>query len=193
MVQGTASAPAYTLKRLASIVLALVSLLPLLLFVYTLYELHALGRTAAQVALALALGSSLVGGYIFFAMLARMSELLRAAGAAAAAGATASAAPAPSGARAPAPAPQHAEFEIPGMGRVGEAHAFFEQIEQLGTMWRHEAEPHVGRSVLVSVMNSAEPISGVLLQVTDDGLLLDQAGRRVGITYRRISAIELAR
>lgn len=186
MAQGTASAPAYTLKRVASIVLALVSLLPLLLFFYTLYELRALGRTAAQVAFVLALGSTLVGAYIFFAMLARMSELLRTAGAAAAA-----TVPAPSGAREAAPA--HAEFEIPGMGRVGEAHAFFlEPIEQLGTMWRHEAEPHVGRNVLVSVMNSAEPISGILLQVTNDGLLLDQAGRRVGITYRRISAIELA-
>jgi hypothetical protein len=185
MVQGTASAPAYTLKRVASIVLALVSLLPLLLFFYTLYDLRALGRTAAQVAFVLALGSTLVGAYIFFAMLARMSELLRAAGAAAAA------APAPSGLG--TPAPEHAEFEIPGMGRVGEAHAFFlEPIEQLGTMWRHEAEPHVGRNVLVSVMNSADPISGTLLQVTDDGLLLDQEGRRVGITYRRISAIELA-
>jgi hypothetical protein len=77
------------------------------------------------------------------------------------------------------------------MGRVGEVHAFLEPIEQLGTIWRTEAEPHVGRPVLVSVMNSTDPIAGVLLQVTRDGLLLDQAGRRVGITYRRISAIEV--
>jgi len=31
----------------------------------------------------------------------------------------------------------------------------------------------------------------VLTQVANDGLLLDRDGQRVGITYRRISAIEL--
>jgi hypothetical protein len=162
MGEGQASPPAYTLRRVASIVLALVSLLPLLLFVYALYELKALARP-----------------------LARMSELLRAA--ATGAGAAGAAAGASS------PAVPQAGFEIPGMGRVGEAHAFLEpvqQLERLGTVWRAEAEPYVGQRVLVSVMNAAEPIAGVLTRVTDDGLLLDQDGQRVGITYRRISAIE---
>ena len=36
-------------------------------------------------------------------------------------------------------------------------------------------------------------MAGTLMQVTEDGLLLDQDGRRVGITYRRISAIEAER
>lgn len=177
-----ASPPAYTLRRVAAIVLALVSLLPLLLFVYALYDLGVLHRPLAQVILALALGSALVGAYIFWVLLARMSEMLRAA----AAGALA-----PEGlARAPGAPPA---FEIPGMGHVSEVHAFLEPLEQLGTVWRTEAEPHVGRRVLVSVMNAPDPIGGVLTQVTGDGLLLDQDGRRVGITYRRISAIELDR
>jgi len=177
-----ASAPAYTLRRVASIVLALGSLLPLLLFVYALYDLGVLHRTLAQVTLALSLGSALMGAYIFWAVLARMSERLRAA------------APGPARGERPGAAgaaPEHTDFEIPGMGRVGEVHAFLEPMEQLGTVWRAEAEPHVGRRVLVSVMNAPDPIGGVLTQVTEDGLLLNQDGQRVGITYRRISAIEL--
>lgn len=181
MEQGTTRPPTYTLRRVTSIVVALLSLLPLLLFAYTLYDLDALRKPLAQLTLGLALGISLMGHYIFWVMIARLSALLRAAG---------TVAPAAGAGAAVSQPPAAAGFEIPGMGRVGEVHAFLEPLEQLGTVWRAEAEPHVGRRVLVSVMNSPEPIAGVLTQVTDDGLLLDQDGRRVGITYRRISAIE---
>lgn len=187
MESGTVRSPTYTLRRVASIVVALVSLLPLLLFVYTLYLLGALGRPHAQVTLALALASALVGTYIFWVMIARMSGLLRAA--------TVTPLAAPAGGENPAPGapPLPAAFVIPGMGRVAEVHAFAEPLDQLAAMWQAEARPHVGHRVLVSVMNAPEPIAGTLLQVTKDGLLLDQAGRRVGITYRRISAVELDR
>ncbi|HUG36579.1 MAG TPA: hypothetical protein VML54_06485 [Candidatus Limnocylindrales bacterium] len=186
MEQAATRAPTYTLRRVASIVVALMSLLPMLLFAYTLYQLDVLKRPMAQFLLALALGISLIGYYIFWVMVSRMSEMVRAA-------ADAPAPAAPSAETVESPPPAVAGFEIPGMGQVGEVHAFLSPIEQLGTVWRTEAEPHVGRRVLVSVMNSPEPIAGVLTQVTADGLLLDQDGRRVGITYRRISAIEAER
>lgn len=187
MEQAAARPPTYTLRRVASIVVALLSLLPMLLFAYTLYQLDVLKRPMAQFLLALALGISLIGYYIFWVMVARMSEMVRAGAGTPASGA------APAGATVEGPPPAAVGFEIPGMGQVGEVHAFLEPIEQLGTVWRTEAEPHVGRRVLVSVMNAPEPIAGVLTQVTPDGLLLDQDGRRVGITYRRISAIEAER
>jgi hypothetical protein len=117
-------------------------------------------------------------------MLARMSDMLRAA--------SAGAEPSAHGESDAAPAAtDDTAFEIPGIGHVGEVHAFLAPMEQLGTVWRAEAEPHVGRRVLVTVMNAADPIGGVLTQVTNDGLLLDRDGERVGITYRRISTIEL--
>jgi hypothetical protein len=178
-----AAAPPYTLRRVAAIVLALVSLLPLLLFAYALYDLDAFDRPLAWVMLGLAVASSLVGAYILWVTLARMSAMLRAAAARLIG---------PDDAPEAEVAPAAAAFVIPGMGQVGEVHAFLEPIEQLGTVWRTEAEPHVGQRVLVSVMNAPDPIVGVLTQVTGDGLLLDQNGRRVGITYRRISAIEAA-
>ena len=184
MERGAPGPPPYTLRRVASIALSLASVIPLLLFVYTVLDVGVIDRTIAQVTLALALGSMVVGTYIFWVMIARLSDMLRAASG----GNEASSRP--DGDAAPA-ASDAAAFEIPGMGHVGEVHAFLAPLEQLGTVWRAEAEPHVGQHVLVSVMNATEPISGVLTQVTDDGLLLDRDGQRVGITYRRISAIEL--
>ena len=183
MERGAIS-PTYTLRRVASIALSLASIIPLLLFVYTVLDLGMIHRTIAQVTLALALGSTAVGTYIFWVMLARLSNMLRAATAAA------EAAPSPDGEAEPGE-PEQTHFEIPGMGQVGEVHAFLTPLEDLGAVWRAEAEPHIGRCVLVSVMNAVEPIDGVLTQVAHDGLLLDRNGQRVGITYRRISAIEL--
>ena len=176
-----ASPPAYTLRRIAAIALCLASVFPLLLFVYALLGLGVVDRPLAEVTLALAVASAAVGTYIFWVMLARMSTLLRTVAEERAAAPHPEATPA---------GPAASGFDIPGMGRVSEAHAFLEPLEQLGTVWRVEAEPHVGRPVLVSVMNEPDPIAGVLTQVTNDGVLLVRDGRRVGITYRRISAIE---
>jgi ferredoxin-fold anticodon binding domain-containing protein len=66
-------------------------------------------------------------------------------------------------------------------------------MDHLQSVWKAEATPHVGRRVLVSVRNSARAIAGTLVQVTDDGVLLDQDGEQVAVSYRRISAIELDR
>jgi hypothetical protein len=177
----------YTLQRAGAVVFALVAILPLLLFFYTLYTLKALGRAEAQIGLGLALGLVLVGLYIFRMMLTRLAALLRAASATA---------PAPES----LPAEPAAEFLLPGLGTIREAEPIRESdmlpaaVEQLRAVWQAEAEPLVGRRVSVSVRNAAEPVVGTLTQVTGDGLLLlDDGGAKVGVSYRRISAVEAVR
>ena len=81
---------------------------------------------------------------------------------------------------------------VPGVGRItgikpAEANAWSE----LGLMWRAEAEPHLGKRVLVAVRNASDPLKGTLAQVTRDGVILDQGGVKTGISYTRVSAIEV--
>src|SRR4029453_18738221 len=65
-------------------------------------------------------------------------------------------------------------------------------VEQLRAVWEAEARPHLGRRVAISVRNSPQPIVGTLDLITENGLLLEDAdGHKVGISYRRISAIEV--
>jgi len=63
-------------------------------------------------------------------------------------------------------------------------------LSDLDLMWKAEAEPLLGRRVLVAVRNVADPIKGTLHQVTEDGVILDQKGQKFGISYTRVSAIE---
>lgn len=171
--------PTYTLRRVAAIVVALSSLLPLLLFAYTLYLMEAIGRPLAQLMLGLALAVALIGLYILWTLMDRLSSLLREASL-----------PASREERAGQGPALARGFEIPGIGRVAEGHPVTATVDQLAQVWKPEAELLVGQAVLVSVMNAPDPIAGTLLQVTEDGLLLEQDGRQVGITYRRISAVE---
>jgi hypothetical protein len=69
----------YTLQRAAVVVFAFVSILPLLLYIDTLYTLGALGRAKVLVNLGLGLGAILIGFYLFWTMTGRMAEILRAA------------------------------------------------------------------------------------------------------------------
>src|SRR6266511_796484 len=41
-----------------------------------------------------------------------------------------------------------------------------------------------------AVRNAQDPIKGILAQVTPDGVIIDQNGNKVGISYTRVSAIE---
>ena len=179
----------YTLHRAGAIVFALAAILPLLLLSYTLYELGALGKPRAQVGLGLALGGVLIGAYIFWGMMTRMAEILRASVR------FPEASPGPE-----TPAPPEAGFDLPGLGTIREAEPIRESdmlqgtVDQLRAMWQAEAEPLVGRRVSVSVRNAPEPVMGTLSQITGDGLLLlDDDGKKMGISYRRISAIEAER
>ena len=51
----------YTLRRASSVVFALISVLPLLLFAYTLYALNVLQQTTAQIGLGSALALAMIG------------------------------------------------------------------------------------------------------------------------------------
>src|SRR3990172_4414458 len=156
----------YTRQRAGAIGFALAAILPLLLLSYTLYDLGALGKPQAQVGLALALGGVLIGAYIFWGMMARMAEILRAS----------AKLPEPPPGPEP-PAPPQAEFDLPGLGTIREAEPIRESdmlpgtIDQLRAMWQAEAEPLVGRRGSVFVRNAPEPLRGTLGQINDDGLL----------------------
>src|SRR5437899_4605326 len=70
-------AQTYTLRRASSVVFCMISILPLLLFVYTLYALKQLHQSVAQIGLASALVMSLIGFYIYSVMISRLSAILR--------------------------------------------------------------------------------------------------------------------
>ena len=221
----------YTLRRASSVVFALISGLPLLLFAYTLYALDVLNRHVAQIGLGSALVLSMIGLYIYSVMMSRLSDILRDIeadeSAPPPAGATPGATqdpvvtmavePGPSGPMAeghtagasranPAPPPGRPSpfaprgrsgaggrggLVVPGMGRITELKpADASALSDLDSMWRAEAEPLLGKRVLVAVRNAPDPMNGILAQVTQDGVILDQSGTKVGISYRRVSAIE---
>jgi hypothetical protein len=175
----------YTLQRAAVLVFAFVTVLPMLLYVDTLYLLGALERTMVLVNLALAVGAILIGFYLFWSMTGRMAEILRAA--------QERQETAPLGHTEPS-----AEFHMPVFGAIREVEPIRETdmmagaVEQLRAVWEAEARPHLGRRVAISVRNSPQPIVGTLDLITENGLLLEDAdGHKVGISYRRISAIEV--
>jgi hypothetical protein len=62
---------------------------------------------------------------------------------------------------------------VPGLGHVQEVRDLGRAIALL---WQSEAAIHMGRRVVISVMNASRPIPGTLLDVTDDGLLLEVEG-----------------
>src|SRR5215831_886011 len=208
------SAPrTYTLRRASFMVFALISILPLLLFAYTLHALNVLDQYLAQIGLGSAIALAVVGFYIYSVMISRLSDVLRdleiddaqspvpaashrplmAMAVEPTPGAVAPShqrpVPLPPKPR-PASAARDALF-VPGVGRITElTPADAAALSDLDLMWRAEAEPLVGKRVLVAVRNTSEPIKGVLSQVTEDGVILDQSGATFGISYTRVSAIE---
>ena len=175
----------YTLQRAAAVVFAFVTVLPMLLYLNTPYLLGALGRTLVLINLLLAVGAILIGYYLYRAMTSRMAELLRAAQERQEA--------APHGHTEPA-----AEFHMPVFGAIREVEPIRETdmmagaVAQLRTVWEAEARPHLGRRVAISVRNAPEPIVGTLSQITENGLLVvDGDSHKIGVSYRRISAIEV--
>lgn len=229
----------YTLRRASSVVFALISVLPLLLFVYTLYALDVLNHHVAQIGLGSALVLSMIGFYIYSVMMSRLSDILRdleadesaqpppgathgathgatpgatqgpvitmavepgpsrpmaeghTAGASLQIPAPPSGRPSPFAARGRSGAGGRGGLVVPGMGRITELKpADASALSDLDSMWRAEAEPLLGKRVLVAVRNARDPMKGILAQVTQDGVILDQSGNKVGITYTRVSTIE---
>jgi len=209
--EGSARNKQQGLQQAASVIFALVAVVPLLIFAYTLHALGAIRSTQAQVSLTLALAIALLGFWMFRSMLGRMAEVVRALAAAveqasrarrpaapataagasttaAVAAATAGAAPR-SNASAPASAAikKAADHGIPGVGNIRE---IAEVARTMDTLWQREAAAHMGKRVSISVANSREPLIGTISEVSDDGLILDQADGQNAVAYRRVTGID---
>lgn len=65
------------LQQAASVIFALVAIVPLLIFAWTLHVLDVLDRTQSQIGLSLALSIALLGGWIFRSLLMRMSDVVQ--------------------------------------------------------------------------------------------------------------------
>src|SRR5262245_31200505 len=78
MTQGTVTSRQQGLRQAAAIIFALVAIVPLLVFAWTLHVLDVIKRTEAQVGLALSLAIALLGFWMFRVMLTRMSEIVQA-------------------------------------------------------------------------------------------------------------------
>lgn len=238
-----------SLQQAASAVFAVTTVVPLLIFVWTLHRLGSLSRLQSQVGLGLALGIALLGYYIFRRLMGQMSELIRGLGRAVERGsrpaadgrlaaaaqerapglvaeyksplaAQAHTAPSASAPR-PAPAQPHTvtaappavvtppvvaapvtaaaatvEIEaprsqsIPGLGMIQEVDDLSRAMAKL---WMGEAIVYKDRRVAVSIMNSRVPITGTLVEVTAEGLLVDQdGGKQVAVSFSRLSGIDAA-
>lgn len=205
----------YTLRNAASIVFALTAVIPLLLFTYTLYSLGQLGVTQAQMGLGTALVCALVGLFIFSNLMGRLAEVLRyleERDASDPADATAGVPAGPAVGGGSAAGPMVAVgggsvtpgfpggLLVPGLGTITaasraasaarQAAGVFDEVQK--TMWHAEAQRHLGRHVLISVKNAAEPVAGSLAQIADDGVLLEQGDQRIAVSYLRITNIESA-
>ena len=228
-----------SLQQAASAVFAVTTVVPLLIFVWTLHRLGSLSRLQSQVGLGLALGIALLGYYIFRRLMGQMSELIRGLGRAvgtrsAGDGRLSAAvaqdrapglvaeykapvlaaqphtAPSASAPRPAAPAPARAaavaapaattaqavEIEaprpqgIPGLGMIQEVDDLSRAMAKL---WMGEAMAYKGRRVALSIMNSRVPITGSLVDVTAEGLLVDQdGGKQVAVSFSRLSGIDAA-
>jgi hypothetical protein len=70
------------LQQAASVIFALVAVVPLLIFAWTLHALGAIRSAQAQLSLGVALAVALLGFWMFRSMLGRMAEVVQALGAA---------------------------------------------------------------------------------------------------------------
>src|SRR5512138_1026506 len=66
-----------SLQQAASAVFAVTTVVPLLIFVWTLHRLGSLSLMQSQIGLGLALGIALLGYYIFRRLMGQMSDLIR--------------------------------------------------------------------------------------------------------------------
>jgi hypothetical protein len=74
---GSAKTRQQGLQQAASVIFALVAVVPLLIFAWTLHALGVIRSTQAQLSLGLALGVALLGFWMFRSLLGRMAEVVR--------------------------------------------------------------------------------------------------------------------
>jgi hypothetical protein len=78
MADGSVKSRQQGLQQAASVIFALVAIVPLLIFAWTLHSLGVIRSTQAQLSLGLALGIALLGFWMFRSMLGRMAEVVQA-------------------------------------------------------------------------------------------------------------------
>jgi len=171
------------LQQAASVLFALMGIVPALLFAFTLWQLGALRHTLAQVSLVLTLAFMLLGYWLFRSMLAQMSEIVKGVSRAV----HTMVRPVGTDVAAETVAPSPTAQDVAGLGSIWE---LGEMARTMDLLWQREAGALVGRRVQVALAN-AEDVTGKLLEATDDGLVLEQAGGgTVAITYLRVKGIE---
>ena len=207
------------LQQAASVIFALVAVVPLLIFAWTLHALGAIRSTQAQLSLGLALAVALLGFWMFRSLLGRMAQVVQAlaaaleqasrlrrapaaatlvAGATMPVAATAAGTSAPTVAKAnggavfaaPAPAAPAARQAGVGIAGIGKIRELTEVVATMDALWYREATAHVGQRVQISVANGRDPLTGTLTEATPDGLILDQPDGPVPIAYGRVTAID---
>ena len=82
-----------------------------------------------------------------------------------------------------------AGLTVPGIGDIQEVH---DLNRAMALLWMSEATMLKGHRVSVSILNSPRPVAGTLLDVTDEGLVLQPDGAAAPLTlpYGRVSAID---
>jgi len=77
---------------------------------------------------------------------------------------------------------------VPGLGAI---HEVQDLNRAMAALWQNEAAAFKGQRVVISVVNSPRPISGTLVLLSHDGLLI-QTDRmdHVPVGYSRISGID---
>jgi len=85
-----------------------------------------------------------------------------------------------------------AELTVPGIGEIQEVH---DLSRAMALLWMSEATVLKGQRVSVSIMKSPRPVVGVLLDVRDDGLVVEPDGEPAPalLGYGRIAAIDAER
>jgi hypothetical protein len=84
--------------------------------------------------------------------------------------------------------PTEETHTVTGLGAIREVH---DLSRAMGVLWRAEAIAYKGRRVAVSVLSSPRPVIGTLIELTDEGLLVQTDGSgRVAVSFTRISAID---
>ena len=76
--EGSVRTRQHGLQQAASMIFALVAIVPLLIFAWTLHALGAIRSTQAQLSLGLALAVALLGFWMFRSLLGRMAEVVQA-------------------------------------------------------------------------------------------------------------------
>jgi hypothetical protein len=195
------------LQQVASMIFALVAIVPLLIFAWTLHALGAIGSTRAQVGLALALGIALLGYWMFRSLLGRMAAVVQALTAAVEQATRVHLSPAPAPGEASAPtsaealaarvpgllvvaAAAGASNPTPGVAGIGMIRELSEVVRTMDALWYREATAHLNQRVQISVANSREPLIGTLVEATADGLILEQPDGPVPVSYGRVTSID---